>query len=98
VSDIEDDFEEMPEPPTEADARQSRHGLKHTLADFRAYAPARVCIYMPCKEPWPNASVDTRLPSQPLLDKNGNPVRNAKGRVVMIPASKWLEQTKASSK
>jgi hypothetical protein len=95
VSDFDDDIEEMPEPPTEADARQSQHGLKHTLADFRAYAPARVCIYMPCKELWPNASVDARLPPQPLLDETGTPVRNAKGKVIMISASKWLEQNQS---
>ena len=95
MSDFDDDIEEMPEPPTEADARQSQHGLKHTLADFRAYAPARLCIYMPCKELWPNASVDARLPSQPMLDETGTPVRNAKGKVVMIPASKWLEQNQS---
>src|SRR5262249_56718687 len=86
---------EMPGPPTEADARQSQHSLKHTLADFRAYAPARLCIYTPCKELWPNASVDARLPSQPMLDETGAPVRNAKGKVVMIPASKWLEQNQS---
>ena len=95
MSDFDDDFEEMPEPATDADARQAKHGPKHTLAEFRAYAPARMCIYMPCKEPWPNASVDTRLPAQPLLDKNGNPVLNAKGKVVMISASKWLEQNQS---
>ena len=95
MSDFDDDIEEMSGPPTEADARQSQHGLKHTLADFRAYAPARLCIYMPCKELWPNASVDARLPPQPLLDETGTPVRNAKGKVVMIPASKWLEQNQS---
>src|SRR5262249_36752755 len=95
VSDFDDDFEEMPEPPTDADARQAKHGPKHTLAEFRAYAPARLCIYMPCKELWPNASVDARLPSQPMLDETGTPVRNGKGKVVMIPASKWLEQNQS---
>ena len=45
MSDFDDDIEEMSRPPTEADARQSQHGLKHTLADFRAYAPARVHLH-----------------------------------------------------
>jgi DNA polymerase len=94
VSDFDDDIEEMPE-STEADVRQSQHGPKHTLADFRAYAPARLCIYMPCKEPWPNASIDARLPPQPMLDETGTPVRNAKGKVLMIAASKWLEQNQS---
>ena len=76
MSDIDDDIEEMPEPPKDTDAQQAKQGTKHTFADFRAYAPARVCIYMPCKEPWPNASVDTRLPAKPLVDESGSPALN----------------------
>jgi hypothetical protein len=89
--DFADTFGEMPEQP----ATPASTGPKHTLADFRAYAPGRLCIFMPCKEPWPNLSVDARLPPQPLLDETGTPVRTAKGKVVMIPASKWLEQNQS---
>jgi hypothetical protein len=40
---------------------------------------------------WPNASVDDRLPPAPLLDPNGNPVRNSSsGKIVMISASERL--------
>jgi hypothetical protein len=39
---------------------------------------------------WPNASVDDRIDPQPLLDANSNPVKNTKGKVVMISASEWL--------
>jgi DNA polymerase len=66
-----------------------------TFDDLVAYAPGRTCIYLPCKTHWPNASIDTRLPRQPLLDKNGNPVKNAKGKVMTIPASTWLEQNRS---
>ena len=58
--------------------------------DLCSYAPSRACIYLPCKTMWPNASVDDRLPPQPLLDASGNPVRNSKGKVVMMSASEWL--------
>src|SRR5262245_56210738 len=95
MSDFDDEIEEVPDPATAPDPRQSQHGLKHSLADFRAYAPARMCIYMPCKELWPHASVDARLPPQPLLDETGTPVRNAKGKLVTIPASRWLEQNQS---
>jgi hypothetical protein len=84
-------FGEMPDQP----ATPTSTGPKHTLADFRAYAPGRMCIYMPCKEPWPNASVDARLPPQPMLDETGTPVRNGKGKVIMITASRWLEQNQS---
>jgi hypothetical protein len=91
MSDFEDDFEEMPDPTT----APTTIAATLSFEDFCAYAPSRTCIYLPCKTPWPNASIDTRLPRQPLLDSNGNPVRNSKGKVVTIPASTWLEQNRS---
>src|SRR5262249_21909262 len=92
VSDFEDDFGEMPD-ATAATSTSSAQTL--TFADFVAYAPSRMCIYLPCKAPWPNASVDRRLPEQLLLDASGNPVLNKKGKVVLIPASEWLEKNQS---
>jgi hypothetical protein len=60
------------------------------LDDFYALAPAHRCVYRPTKDLWRNEAVDKRLPLQPLLDANGNPLRNAKGKVIMVPASEWL--------
>ena len=81
MSDFENDFGEMPDPAA------APTSITSTLSfdDFCAYAPSRTCIYLPCKTPWPNASIDTRLPRQPLLDSSGNPVRDAKGKVKTIP-------------
>jgi Family of unknown function (DUF5906) len=61
-----------------------------TLDDLCSYAPSRMCIYLPCKTMWPNASVDDRIDPQPLLKPDGTPVTNAKGKVAMIKASEWL--------
>jgi hypothetical protein len=61
------------------------------LDDFYALAPANRCIYRPTRDIWSNEAVDNRLPPQPLLDANGNPVR-VNGKVKMIPASKSLAQ------
>jgi len=66
-----------------------------SFEDFCAYAPSRMCIYRPCKTMWPNASVDERLPPMPLLDANGNPVKNTKGKVVTIKASEWLAKNRS---
>ena len=44
---------------------------------------------------WPNASVDDRLPPMPLLDANGNPIKNAKGKVVMITATERLAKERS---
>ena len=74
TNDFEDDFEEMADPSTQSSATP----IEYKLEDFVSYAPSRMCIYLPCKAPWPNASVDERIPPQPLLDANGNPVM--KGR------------------
>src|SRR5262249_43953547 len=90
---MNDDFEEMPDPA----AASTPGGGAATLSfdDFVAYGPARACIYLPCKTLWPNASVDTRLPRRPMRDSNGLPVTNAKGKLMMIPASTWLEQNQS---
>jgi hypothetical protein len=66
-----------------------------SFTDFVAYAPSRSCIYLPCKTPWPNASVDTRLPRMPLLDRHGNPVVDGKGKPKTIAASEWLEKNQS---
>jgi hypothetical protein len=86
MSDFEDDFGEMPDPPAAPPTLPSSCKLE----DFCSYAPSRMCIYLPCKTMWPNASVDDRLPPMPLLKPDGTPVLNAKGKVVMISASVWL--------
>jgi hypothetical protein len=91
MSDFESDIGEMPDPTSTPTSIASSLAFE----DFCAYAPTRTCIYLPCKTPWPNASIDTRLPRQPLLDANGNPVLNSKGKVVTIPASTWLEQNRS---
>jgi hypothetical protein len=62
------------------------------INDFYALAPANRCIYRPSRDIWTNEAVDNRVPSQPMLDASGNPVRDNKGKVKMIPASKWLAQ------
>jgi hypothetical protein len=86
MSDYADHIAELPDLADAASAEPL------SLKDFCAYAAARACIYLPCKTPWPNASVDKRLPRQPLLDSSGNPVRNSKGKITTISASMWLEQ------
>jgi hypothetical protein len=84
TDDFEDQFGEMP------DQAATPSTVECKLEDFVSYAPSRMCIYLPCKAPWPNASVDERISPQPLLDPSGNPVLNSKGKVVMIQASVWL--------
>jgi uncharacterized protein DUF5906 len=95
VNDFEDDFEEMADPATAALTTGSGSAAL-TLDDLCAFAPSRSCIYLPCKAPWPNASVDERLPPMPLLDASGNPVLNAKGKVVMLAASEWLAKNRSA--
>ena len=63
--------------------------------DFYAFAPANRCIYRPTRDIWTNEAVDNRLSPQPLLDANGNPVKNSSGKVVMISASKRLAQERS---
>ena len=89
-NDFEDDFEEMADPSTQSSATP----IEYKLEDFVSYAPSRMCIYLPCKAPWPNASVDERIPPQPLLDANGNPVMKG-GKVVMVKATVRLARERS---
>jgi hypothetical protein len=63
--------------------------------DFYSYAPANRCVYLPTMDYWSNEAVDMRLEARPLVDANGNPVRNGKGKVIMLSASEWFAKYKS---
>ena len=48
-------------------------------------------IFMPCREPWPAASIDAVFPPQVLTDAAGNPVTKG-GKVQKLAASRWLDR------
>jgi Family of unknown function (DUF5906) len=85
VSEFEDEFtEEATEPCPE--------GRGITLADFAAYAPNHMYIFIPCREIWVKSSVNSRLPRVQLLDANGQPKRAPNGKPITISASAWLDR------
>ena len=43
------------------------NGQEISLTDFRAYLPLHNYIFMPCREPWPAASIDAVFPPPCLL-------------------------------
>src|SRR5262249_53117899 len=86
TADSDDAFtEEISEPCPE--------GIGVTIDDFVAYMPTGVYIFTRCREMWIGKSVNARLEPMPVLDKQGNPKR-AKGKLVTIPASRWLDQNR----
>jgi hypothetical protein len=62
------------------------------LEDFYGYMPQHMYIFSPCREPWPAASVNARLPSIPVLDKDGRQKLDRRGRPMFIPASTWIDR------
>jgi Family of unknown function (DUF5906) len=52
--------------------------------------PGHNYIFMPCRETWPGASIDARLPLQVLTDANGQPLTKG-GKVKTIKPSRWLD-------
>jgi Family of unknown function (DUF5906) len=66
-------------------------GQEINLGDFRAYLPAHNYIFMPCREPWPAASIDAVFPPQVLTDAAGNPILKG-GKVQTLKASRWLDR------
>jgi hypothetical protein len=61
------------------------------LEDFYAYLPLHTYIYMPTREPWPAASVNSLIEPMPVIGANGKRVREEGGKPRMISASKWLD-------
>lgn len=61
------------------------------LEDFVAYMQSHHYIYMPAGDFWPGGRVDARLQKVKLVDRNGQPILDAKsGDQVEVPASAWL--------
>jgi hypothetical protein len=67
------------------------NGQVINLSDFRAYLPMHNYIFLPCREPWPVASIDAVFPPQVLVDAAGNPVMKG-GKVQKLTASRWLDR------
>jgi hypothetical protein len=65
-----------------------------SLLDFYAYMPMHNYIYAPAGDMWPADSVNSRIPSIPLVDSSGKPVLNKKGEQVMLTAAGWLDRNK----
>src|SRR6266516_7845905 len=51
-------------------------------------------IFIPCRDIWPRASVDARLPRMPVLKKDGTPKRDSSGKIIKQPASVWLDKNR----
>jgi hypothetical protein len=64
------------------------------LDDFHACMETHTYIFTPTRARWPAVSVNARIPAQPLLDADGEPVFDAKGNPMLIKASTWLDQNK----
>ena len=66
-----------------------------SLSDFIAYSPQHTYIFIPTRELWPAASVNSRIAKIPLLHSNGEPQLDDKDKPKFIQASTWLDQNRA---
>jgi Bifunctional DNA primase/polymerase, N-terminal len=62
-----------------------------SLDDFYAYMPNHEYIFVPTREVWPAASVDSRLSAKPKLNANGNQMVDSKGKFLWIKPTDWLD-------
>jgi hypothetical protein len=62
------------------------------LEDFHAFMPSHNYIFGPSGEPWPAASVNSRIPPVRREDDHGNAILNDDEEEVFIPANRWLDQ------
>src|SRR5687768_7296266 len=61
------------------------------LKDFHAFMPAHKYVFVPTRDLWPAASVNSRCPPVPLTRADGSPVLDKDGEQVMLPANMWLD-------
>ncbi|WP_224543680.1 hypothetical protein [Mesorhizobium sp. CA16] len=77
---------------TELSDWDSESAQSARLEDFFAYMPQHRYIFAPTRELWPASSVNARVSPIPLQHTDGSPKLNAKGEVVFMPASAWLDR------
>src|SRR5262249_47560718 len=73
--------------------KPTNDGIGVTIDDFVAYMPSHIYFFTPCREPWLQSSVDSRLPRVPVLDKHGRPKRK-NGMIVTKLPSEWLDKNR----
>lgn len=65
------------------------------LTDFHAYMPSHQYIFAPSGEFWPAASVNSRIPAIPRVDRDGNSLVDEKGKQKFDLANQWLDRHRA---
>lgn len=66
-----------------------------SLHDFYAHMPTHSYIFAPSREFWPGASVNARVAAVPLVDRQGVPLLDDKGKARFLSASTWLDKNRA---
>ena len=65
-----------------------------TVQDFYAYTPTHQYMFIPTRELWVKAAVDSCVPPVPARDRNGQPRLDAKGNQVTVKPSLWLDRNR----
>jgi hypothetical protein len=65
-----------------------------TIDDFVAYMPAHLYVFTPCREFWPNSSVNARLKRMPVLTEAGKPKLDGNGKPLTMLPSTWLDRNR----
>ena len=76
----------------ESQAEVASDGEGVSLQDFRAYMPQHNYIYMPTREMWVGASVNSRLPKIPLTNLDGTPKLKKDGQQETMTPTCYLDK------
>jgi hypothetical protein len=66
-----------------------------TLDDFIAYLPQHTYFFTPTREQWSAGGINARFGLVLLVDEDGKPLLDDKGKPMKVPASDWLDQRRA---
>lgn len=65
------------------------------LTDFYAFMPSHNYIFAPNGESWPATSVNSRIAPVPLMDRDGQPLTDDRGKPKRIAANQWLDANRS---
>ena len=65
------------------------------LDDFYAFMPSHSYIFVPTREMWPTASVNSRVPPVKVLKNDGTPLKDKNGNDRRVKANIWLDAHRA---
>ena len=82
-------------PPDKGSCGPFAGEVQLTTDDFVSFMPRHSYVFLPTRELWPGASVNSRVKPVRLIGPDGEPLLDDKGNERLVVASHWLDQNRS---